>query len=354
MKIHVISETDMVMKATGVHTAYLDHVELLRQDKSLQVVINNEGRGDIFHSHTYGPYYLIKGIGYRGRRVFTAHVIPDSIKGSLPFWKLFFPFVRLGLKLIYSYADVCIAISPDVERAIIDSGARTRIVRINNPVHPDTWKRTEEMRSEGRKILGVGEDDFVVLGVGQVIGRKGVDEFIEISERLPGAKFIWAGGRPFGKLTEGIKRIDEKFAYAGKNLFKAGPFDISEMPRIYAAGDLLLFTSYQENCPLTPIEAAASGMPVIFRDLPEYRSLYENPYLKASDKDEFVFLTMRMMNDRDFYEEGLRISQRLLYQFDKDKIRETLKKLYWELRVNSTMESISGRSAKKLQIDYQV
>ena len=29
MKIHVISETPFVMKATGVHTAFLDHIELL-------------------------------------------------------------------------------------------------------------------------------------------------------------------------------------------------------------------------------------------------------------------------------------------------------------------------------------
>ena len=61
------------------------------------------------------------------------------------------PFIRLGLKIVYSYADVCIAISPMVEKAIIDTGAKTRIVNIYNPVHINTWKRTEENRKkEGR------------------------------------------------------------------------------------------------------------------------------------------------------------------------------------------------------------
>jgi len=354
MKVHIISETEKVMKATGVHTAYLDHVELMRQDKILDVVVNNEGTGDIFHSHTYGPYYFIKGIGYKGRRVFTSHVIPDSIKGSLPLWPLLMPFVKIWLKMVYSYADVCIAISPEVEKAIREMGARTRIVRINNPVHLDIWRRTDEMRRKGREMLGVDKNDFVVLGVGQIIGRKGVDDFIEISDSIPEAKFVWAGGRPFGKLTEGIKRLDDKFARAGKNLIKAGPYDISDMPYIYAAGDLLLFPSFQENCPLTPVEAAASGMPVIFRDIPEYRLLYENPYLMAAGKEEFTELTRRMMQDNEFYNEGLQISDRLLRQFDKNIIKEKLVRLYWELIVNSTLSEISGRKHKKIRIDLQV
>jgi 1,2-diacylglycerol-3-alpha-glucose alpha-1,2-galactosyltransferase len=281
MKIHVTSESPFIMKATGVHTAFMDHVELLREHNDIEVVVNEEGTGDIYHSHTYGPYYIWKGLKYKGRRVFTAHVIPDSIKGSLPNWKFFMPFIRLGLKMVYSYADVCIAISPMVEKAIIDSGAKTRIVRIYNPVHNDNWRRTEDKRKRGRELLRVAENDFVVLGVGQLLGRKGVDDFLNVAEAIPEAKFIWVGGRPFGNLTEGIVRINERFAKAGRNVINAGQIDLESMPDIYAAGDLMLFPSFQENCPLAPIEAAASGIPVIYRDIEEYKSLYENPYLKT-------------------------------------------------------------------------
>ena len=216
MKIHVISETPFIMKATGVHTAFMDHIELLKEKNDIQVVVNNEGTGDIFHGHTYGLYYLWKGRKYKGRRVFTAHVIPDSIKGSLPVWWLFMPFIRMGLKIVYSYADVCIAISPMVEKAIINTGAKTRIVNIYNPVNIDIWKRTEENRKKGRQMLGLTANEFVVLGVGQLAGRKGVDDFLDISESIPEVKFVWAGGRPFGRLTEGIKRINERFTNAGK------------------------------------------------------------------------------------------------------------------------------------------
>ena len=331
MKIHVISETPFIMKATGVHTAFMDHIELLKEKDDVEVVINDEGTGDVFHGHTYGLYYLWKGRKYKGRRVFTAHVIPDSIKGSLPVWWLFMPFIKLGLKIVYSYADVCIAISPMVEKAIIESGSKTRIVNIYNPVHLETWRRTEENRIKGRRKLGLDKNEFVVLGVGQLTGRKGVDDFLDVAEALPEVKFVWAGGRPFGGFTEGIKRIDERFASAGRNVINAGQIDLEEMPQIYAAADLMLFPSYQENCPLSPIEAAACGMPVIYRDIEEYKSLYKNPYLKAGSTEEFISMTKRMINDKEFYNEGLRVSEQLLVQFDKDIIRQKLLVVYKSL-----------------------
>lgn len=334
MKIHVISETPFIMKATGVHTAFVDHVQLLKEKNDIEVVVNNEGMGDIFHGHTFGLYYLWKGMHYKGRRIFTAHVIPDSIKGSLPLWPLFMPFIRLGLKMVYSYADVCIAISPMVEKAIMETGAKTKIVRINNPVHTDFWKRTEEKRKKGREMLGIRENEFVVLGVGQLEGRKGVEDFLDITDAFPDTRFVWAGGRPFKGLTEGIIRINERLNKTGDNFINAGQIELENMPSIYAAADLMLFPSYQENCPLAPIEAAASGIPVIFRDLEEYESLYENPYLKASGTEEFIKLTRKMIEDEQFYSEGTMISRQLVKQFDKDIIRNELLNVYQGLLDN--------------------
>jgi 1,2-diacylglycerol-3-alpha-glucose alpha-1,2-galactosyltransferase len=96
----------------------------------------------------------------------------------------------------------------------------------------------------------------------------------------------------------------------------------------------MLFPSYQENCPLAPIEAAACGMPVIYRDIEEYKSLYMNSYIKAASTEEFISLTRRMIEDKEFYNEGLKISQELLIQFDKDIIREKLINVYMSLLNN--------------------
>lgn len=329
MKIHVISETVFHIKGNGVHTAFVDHVDLMKSQNDVEIMINNDvGKGDIFHSHTYGPYYFIKGFRYKHKRVLTTHVIPDSIKGSVPYWHLMMPIVKWYFKRVYSYADVCIAISPRVEEAILEIGAHTKIARINNPISIETWQRTEENRKKGRELLGVKEDAFLVLGVGQLQARKGVEDFVDVSEQLPDAEFVWVGGRPFKAFTEGISRIDERIANAKSNMHFAGMLDLDNMPLVYAAADLMLFPSYQENCPLAPIEAASSGMPVIFRDITEYVSLYENPYLKAKTTSEFVEMTKQMMTSPVYYNKGLSISKQLITQFEKTMIRKKLMALY--------------------------
>jgi 1,2-diacylglycerol-3-alpha-glucose alpha-1,2-galactosyltransferase len=100
------------------------------------------------------------------------------------------------------------------------------------------------------------------------------------------------------------------------------------MPEMYAAADLFLFPSYQENCPLAPLEAAASGMPVIFRDLKEYTTLYEHPYLKAATIGGFIDLIRLFKKDKSFYDKGIDTSKKLVEQFDKNAIRKKLITLY--------------------------
>jgi len=328
LTVHMVSETAYVTKGQGVHTAFLEMTELLKEDKKIHVVINDEGQGDIFHSHTYGPYYFWKGRNYKGRRILTAHVIPDSSKGTIPFWKQLLPLTSRYLKLAYSFADVVIAISPAVEQAIKDLDVKSDIVRIYNPVLTDNWLRTPANRKKGREQLGINGDEFLIMGVGQLQGRKGVEDFIDIAEQIPGSKFVWVGGRPWGVFTEGIQRINNRINNAPPNVFFAGLFDIKDMPAMYAAADIFLFPSYQENCPLAPMEAAASGLPVVFRDIPEYRDLYISPYLKAADTAAFIKITLSLIEEKAFYESAVLMSANLVAEFDKDKIREELIALY--------------------------
>jgi 1,2-diacylglycerol-3-alpha-glucose alpha-1,2-galactosyltransferase len=93
----------------------------------------------------------------------------------------------------------------------------------------------------------------------------------------------------------------------------------------------MLFPSYQENCPLAPLEAASSGIPVIFRNLSEYALLYENPYLKADSTEEFVNMTKEIIHSPELYQQGVLISQQLIKQFEKEMVRQKLLALYHDL-----------------------
>jgi 1,2-diacylglycerol-3-alpha-glucose alpha-1,2-galactosyltransferase len=329
MKINVCSETEILnMHGEGVSTSFLNCVDLLKESKDIEVLINNEGVGDVMHCHTYGPYYFLRGLRYKGRRVYTAHVIPDSAKGTFPAWKLLMPVFRWYLKKVYSYADVCIAISPMVEKAIKELGVKTKIVRMNNPLLLNLWKRTPEMRKKGREILGLKEDEFCVLGVGQLENRKGCSDFIKIGKQLTDIQFRWVGGRPFGIFTDGYHAINKGIEESTPNIKFPGMFSLSEMPSLYAAADMFIFPSYQENCPLAPIEAAASGMPVIYRDIEEYKLLYKNEYFKAENNAEFADWIMKLKNNKEEYARGLKVSEKLISQFDKNEVRNELIEVY--------------------------
>lgn len=332
LKINICSETALLkMQGEGVNTAFVECAELLQERTDVEVLINSQGHGDVMHSHTYGPYFFLKGLFYPKRKVLTVHVIPDSIKGSLPFAKQLMPFVRWYFKQVYSFADVLIAISPMVEEAIRELGVTTRVVHMANPLQIEKWKRTETLRKKGRDILNLKDGEFCVMDVGQLQQRKGPEDFIEIGKKLPHIQFRWIGGRPFGAMTEGINRLNKKIEEAPSNIKFSGLFSLEDMPALYAAADAFIFLSYQENSPLAPVEAAASGMPVMFRDLREYRLLYRNEYFNGNSHDDFAKWITKLTSDSAFYGQGLAVSQQLITQFEKENIRKKLISLYKDL-----------------------
>ena len=42
-----------------------------------------------------------------------------------------------------------------------------------------------------RTELGLSDNQFIVVGAGQVQKRKGIDDFIRLAEELPHITFIW-------------------------------------------------------------------------------------------------------------------------------------------------------------------
>jgi 1,2-diacylglycerol-3-alpha-glucose alpha-1,2-galactosyltransferase len=331
LRVHIVSETAWLLQGQGVHTAFMDHVQLMQEEQDVVTLVNQEGWGDVLHAHTYGPYFFWKGRHYPGRKIFTAHVIPDSVTGSLPQGRLWMPWVRRYLRRVYAYADVCVAISPRVEDAIRELGVSTPIVSIGNPIHKEKFAVSLERRTRARQRWRLPDEAFVVLGVGQLEGRKGVETFLDVAEACPAYVFLWAGGRPFGPLTEGIARIRRRQKQLGARVRWTGLLSLEHMPEVYAAADVLLFPSHQENCPLAPLEAAASGLPVIFRDLPEYRRLYTAPYLRAGTCEEFIEQLQRLSSDAVARQQGQALSAALVGQFDKQHIRSKLMELYREV-----------------------
>ena len=89
MKVNLCSETELYnIHGEGVSSSFSTCLKLLKESNDIEVVINSDGKGDIMHCHTYGPYFFLRGLKYKGKRIHTSHVIPDSAKGTFPGWRL--------------------------------------------------------------------------------------------------------------------------------------------------------------------------------------------------------------------------------------------------------------------------
>jgi 1,2-diacylglycerol-3-alpha-glucose alpha-1,2-galactosyltransferase len=326
----VLSETALLgLEHQGGHTGFLDCVELMSRHPDLEIEVNSRTPADVLHAHSWGPLYLWRGIGLAKRRIFTAHVLPETAEGAMPFAKIGAPLIHRYLKLVYGYSDVVVAVAPRMATRLRESlGVRGLIRTIPNPLRSDRFRPSPALREEGRRLLGITSDRPMVLGVGQLQPRKGIPDFAKVAWGTPEADFIWVGGRPFGMFSAGIAELRRLKANQPPNMRFAGMFPLDRMPAIYNAADVFLFPSLQENCPYAPLEAAGCGLPIVVRDLPEYRALYQSEYLSAGDPLGFTAQVNGLLRSQAQREHWSRASQRLARAFTPEAYMEATAALY--------------------------
>ncbi|PMQ00690.1 MAG: glycosyl transferase [Dictyoglomus sp. NZ13-RE01] len=319
------------VKGQGVYTASLSLAEALKRVPELEVHINGKGLYDIAHLHTPGPYAITKGLTTGKRIVISAHVIPESLIGSLVLSEVWLPIAEKFFQYYYNLADVIIAVSPKVKSALEEFKVKAPIYVIPNPINLERFFVDLEKREIMRKRLGFTEDDFVVMSSGQIQPRKGVDTFIEVAKHLPDIKFLWVGGQPFSILTAGYLDLQEKIKNAPNNVIFTGIVPYEEMPYYYNASDVLFFPSRQETFGMVIPEAASCGLPLLLRDLEEYKDLYKDWYISANSNDEFVMLIKKLKEDKTFYTEYRNKAFQLAEYYNLNNIGREIAKLYKEI-----------------------
>ena len=126
-------------------------------------------------------------------------------------------------------------------------------------------------RQQARAALGLNPHDFVILQLGRLVPRKGVDNVIRSLAHLPAsvpARLLIVGGdgpEPDEARTPEIKRLKDiarECGVEGKITF-TGHRQRSDLRRYYAAANVFTTTPWYEPFGITPLEAMACGTPVI-------------------------------------------------------------------------------------------
>ncbi len=295
-----VSESEFSVQGHGVHTAFVETVNGL--SAAGVTVLKNKlwVRADVRHIHTVGPYALLHLLFGSGKKVISAHVVPASFVGSLKGAEKWLGFATSYLRWFYNRASVVIAVSDETKAELRKIGVRRPIEVVYNMVDTQRYVYTASERAAARKKFGFGDGDTVVLGNGQVQPRKRVDTFIRLAHQLPTIQFVWVGGMPFGKAAANASEMETLMHAAPKNVQFTGVVSLAQVREYFIAGDIFVMSSDQETFGLAIVEAAASGMPVVLRDIHDYDNTFR-PDAVMCGEDEFLPALKKLTTDATYY-----------------------------------------------------
>ncbi len=325
INVNVISESVLFSeKLGGIYTAFLNNVKLLKSEKSVNVYVNSLKKADITHIHSLGPFAWYKLLTSKNT-VITSHWLPESSLGTYKGARLFIGLIKIYLRFFYNQADLVIALNSKTKQDLVKLKVITRIEVLTNPIDTKVFKIDKKLREQGRVEYDIDMSIPVILGAGQLIQRKGIGDFIQIAKMFPEWKFVWAGG------SAAIKALNEEsseemnfFNNPPKNLLLTGNVSYDKMSQLYNLADIFLFPSYQEIAPMAIIEAAACGLPLILRNLPEYKLLYKQSYISCRDVNEFISAIKKLIFDKKMYAIYQQKSSEIAKNFEYSKIANKL------------------------------
>jgi len=153
---------------------------------------------------------------------------------------------------------------------------REKVARIFNPFEVEAWAIDRD--SQARRELGIPPDDRVVAWHGRVeLHRKGLDVLCHAWQLLscddPHAHLVLLGT---GVDADELHRRIEGMQLPRVHWVNEYVVDRSVIQRHLSAADVYVFPSRHEGFPVAPIEAMASGLPVVAADASGVSDIFEN------------------------------------------------------------------------------
>lgn len=330
IRVNMVSETEFTVQGHGVHTAYVEMARALKKRSDVDLVINVDRPADITHIQTMGTYALRRLLKGPGKKVISGHLVPDSFIGSLAMAHIWRPFAVRYMRWFYNHADLILAVSDDTKNDLLSIGVTKPMEVFYNIIDTSQYESTPADRHQARRKLKIDDDAFVVIGAGQVQPRKRVDSFIELARKLPDVKFIWVGGMPFGKVAADHEKMKRMIESAPANVTMTGIVPLADMRRYYQAANAFILPSEQETFGLVVVEAAATGLPVILRDIPDYDETFKGFAIQV-DERKFVAEIKKLRQDKSYYAQAQAKAKQLAAKFDSKAGAERLVKLYRQL-----------------------
>ena len=342
LTINMLTRADSV-KGQGVLSATEEQINLVTEGlKDYQVVVNQLKTYDITHIHTINPDFLIKSVITRQNRpmIASVHFLPETLEKSIslprPIKELFYKYVLQ----FYKQADYLVTVNPRFIEDLEHYGIpKERVTYIPNFVSRDTfYKIADRSKATLRESFGLDPDKFTVVSAGQLQMRKGVLEFIDLAKKMPDIQFVWAGDFAFKGISEGRKEIMEHMDELPSNVHFLGLVERNRMNEFFNMGDVMLQLSFEELFPMTILESMNANIPLLLRDLREYRPILFDYYLKGNSQVQFQEILRQLQQDKAFYQEACEKSKKGEQFYSKENVLQQWQAFYDKVAVENHLK----------------
>jgi 1,2-diacylglycerol 3-alpha-glucosyltransferase len=211
---------------------------------------------------------------------------------------------------------------------------------IPNGIEPERF--TAQTRSVTRQALGLPEHAVVGVFVGRVSAEKHVTyllkAFATVADTRPMAHLLIVGDGP---QSAECRRLAGELGVANRVTF-AGEVDYGRIPDYLAMGDFFVSASVSEVHPLSFMEAAAAGLPLIGIRSPGVCDIVRHCHcgLLADNDSEFVDRLREMIDVAPQIRQRMgRSAQRLSSQWSAAVTAQQVLALYRELATGNDMRA---------------
>lgn len=330
MKILLHSDKMEAIEKSGVGRAIKHQMKALELN-NVSYTTNPNDEYDIIHINTIFPesYAMGRKAKKTGKKViYHAHSTEEDFRNSFIFSNQVAPLFKTWLKTCYSSADLIITPTPYSKRLLDNYDLGKEVVAVSNGIELEFFIKDEDAAKKFRQDFGFSSDDKVIMAVGLYIERKGIIDFVELARRLPEYKFIWFG---YTNLNAVPYKVREAVESDLDNVYFPGYVPREVLKGAYSGADLFIFPTFEETEGIVLLEALATKIPVLIRDIPIYEGWFKdgvNVY-KASDINEFEDKIEGILENKlpSVVEEGYKVAE----ERDIKNIGKELKKIYEQI-----------------------
>lgn len=333
MSVYLYTGGLNIVKRSGVGQAIL-HQRKALEAAGIQVDTHLTDFSVAAHINTVFPDSVLVALWARRHKVkviYYAHSTMEDFRRSFRGSNLLAALFKKWIIFCYGLGDVILTPTEYSKSLLKSYGLNKPIYSISNGVDTDQFCPSDARREAFRKKYHLSQSEPVVISVGLMIERKGIMDYIALARKLPDVRFFWFGHTKSWMLP---RKVREAIKRASPNLTFAGYIEQEELKNAYCGADLFAFLSKEETEGIVVLEALASEIPVLLRDIPVYEGWLDDgkSVYKASSQDGFLqALTEILAKQRpDISVIGRKIAENRSLK----EVGNQLKKIYVSEKVN--------------------